>query len=435
MTMGIVIIIFFGLLSIILLAFFAGAEIAMISVNKVRIQLLAEGGGGIQNARILNDLLKDHEKVVSAMLIGVNFALIFGTAVMTFLLNSIVGDSYAIIITAGVMPPLYLIFGELIPKRICRVNADALALKYVRLIRFFYNNFYYIVRHFTFLLNILKSMIKSKARRTPVMTKEEIQYLIKMSESEGVIKKSEGRMIDSVFEFNKMHLNDVMTPRNDIFAVAMTASINEILENVIREKFSRIPVYDKSIDNILGFIYVPDLLLADRLEGKNVKDFLRNILFSPESKKIGVMLREMQKTKIHMSIVVDEFGQTAGLCTMEDLVEEIVGEIRDEYDVEEPEIVKITENSYLINAMMDIRDVASELGMTIENSEPDDVKTIGGLVISLLGRIPNPRDEVAIGGTRFIVEKVDKQRIRQLKVIKKAPGQTEEANAGNNSKS
>jgi len=427
--MGILIIFIFGIVSIVMLAFFAGAEVAMISVNKVRIQLLAEGGGGIQNARILNDLLKEHEMVVSAMLIGVNFALIFGTAVMTFLLNSYVGNSYAIIITTAIMPPLFLIFGELIPKKISRINADAVALKYVRVIRFFYNNFYYIVKHFTFLLRFLKKIVKSKAVRNPVMTKEEIQYLIKMSESEGVIKKSEGRMIDSVFEFNKMHLNDVMTPRNDVFAVSISSSISEILEHVVREKFSRIPVYDRNIDNILGFIYVPDLLLADRLEGKKVKDFLRNILFSPESKKIGLMLREMQKTKIHMSIVVDEFGQTAGLCTMEDLIEEIVGEIRDEYDVDEPEIIKITENSFLVNAMMDIEDVASELGMTIENDEPDDVKTIGGLVMSLLGRIPAQREEVSIGTTRFIVEKVDKQRIKQLKVIKKAASQTEETNA------
>ncbi|HNY13163.1 MAG TPA: hemolysin family protein, partial [Candidatus Wallbacteria bacterium] len=326
--------------SIMMLAFFAAAEVAVISVNKSRINLLAEGGGGILNAKIMNDLLKEHEMVISAMLLGVNFSIIFGTTVTTLALKYAVGDSMAVLATTLIMPPLFLVFGELVPKKVARLNADAFALKYVKVIRFFYNNFYFIIKHFTFLLSLIKGLIKATGKRNPTMTKEEIQYLIKISESEGVIKKTEGKMIDSVFSFNEMHLNDVMTPRNDVIAIQFGATLNDAIDLCIREGFSRIPVYEKSIDNIMGFLYVLDLIQHSQgLEGKTIKDFIRPVLFSPETKKIGMMLREMQKTKIHMSIVVDEYGQTAGVCTIEDVVEEIVGEIRDEYDVEEPEMV------------------------------------------------------------------------------------------------
>jgi putative hemolysin len=236
-------------------------------------------------------------------------------------------------------------------------------------------------------------------------------------------------MIESVFSFNKIFLNDVMTPRNDIVAVSAVLPLKDVLDVGIKEGFSRMPVYEKNIDNVLGFIYVLDLIQAINLEGKTLKDFIRPILFAPETKKLGVMLREMQKSKIHMNIVVDEYGQTAGLCTMEDLIEEIVGEIRDEYDVEEPEIVKINENVYLINAMMDIDDVASELNINIKLEEFEDVKTLGGLVISLTGRIPKVRDEVRVDNARFIVEKIDKHRIKQIKVVvKKARPEEKEQN-------
>ncbi|MEZ7893391.1 MAG: hemolysin family protein [Candidatus Wallbacteria bacterium] len=423
--MGIFWIVITGIISIAMLAFFSGAEVAMISINKVRIKLLAEGGGGIENARIMNELLKDHEKVISAMLIGVNISIILGTTIMTFMLNNLVKESASVLIMTIIMPPLYLIFGELIPKRICRGNADMLALKYVRVIRFFYNKFYYIVSHFTFLLDLVKRLFKSKQSNNPTMTKEEIQYLIKMSESEGVIKKSEMRMIDSIFEFNNKLLNDVMTPRNDIVAVQSSATLEDVLAIGVKEGFSRMPVYDKNIDNVSGFVYILDLIQSIDLQGKTLKDFIRPIHFSPETKKISAMLHEMQKTKIHMSIVVDEYGQTAGLCTIEDIIEEIVGEIRDEYDVEEPEMIKINENAYLFNAMMDLSDVCKKLDLSIESSDFEeldlgDIKTIGGFVISLIGRIPKLKDEISYKNIKFIVEKIDKQRIKQVKAIKKA---------------
>jgi len=415
--MGIAIIIITTIVSISMLAFFAAAEVAVISINKVRIKLLAEGGGGIQNAKIMNELLKEHEMVVSAMLVGVNLSIILGTAVITFMLNALLGQSMAIIITTIFLPPLFLFFGEVIPKKIGRQNADTFSLKYVKIIRFFYNAFYHVVNHFTFLLNIIKKIFKPGSKKNPTMTKDEIHRLIKLSESDGIIKKAEGRMIETIFSFNKIHLNDVMTPRNDIVALGVSTPLGEVIDIGIKEGFSRMPVYDKSIDNVLGFIYVLDLIQAINIEGKSVRDFIRPILFAPETKKIGLMLREMQKTKIHMSIVVDEYGQTAGLCTIEDLIEEIVGEIRDEYDVEEPEIVKINENVYLINAMMDIKDVATEFGLEIDFGEFDEVKTLGGLIISLLGKIPNPKDEIKLDGVRFIVEKIDKHRIKQVKMI------------------
>ncbi len=425
MLIGIILIIVTTIASLLMLAFFAAAEVAVISVNKVRIQLLAEGGGGIQNARIMNELLKEHEMVVSAMLIGVNIAIILGSVVVTFLLNEILGEKYAVVIATLILPPLFLFFGEVIPKKIGRLTADTFSLKYVRAIRFFYNLFYYPVRHFTFLLSIIKKIFKSGAKRKSTMTKEEIHHLIKLSESDGVIKKAEGKMIETIFSFNKIFLNDVMTPRNDIIALCVSTPLKDVLEVAVKEGFSRMPVYDKDIDNVLGFIYVLDLVQALNLEGKTLKDFIRPILFAPETKKIGIMLREMQKTKIHMVIIVDEYGQTAGLCTIEDLIEEIVGEIRDEYDVEEPQIVKINENVYLINAMMDIDDVAGELNIDISLEEFEDVKTLGGLVISLAGRIPQVRDEVRIKNARFIVEKIDKHRIKQIKVILKKARQGE----------
>ncbi|HOD41257.1 MAG TPA: DUF21 domain-containing protein, partial [Candidatus Wallbacteria bacterium] len=195
--MGIVLIIITTVLSILMLAFFAAAEVAVISVNKVRIQLLAEGGGGIQNAKIMCELLKEHEMVVSAMLVGVNIAIILGTSVVTFLLNNILGEKMAVVIATLLLPPLFLFFGEVIPKKIGRLTADTFSLKYVRAIRFFYNLFYYVVKHFTFLLDIIKKIFKKGTLKKSTMTKEEIHHLIKMSESDGVIKKAEGKMIET----------------------------------------------------------------------------------------------------------------------------------------------------------------------------------------------------------------------------------------------
>lgn len=415
MIVNILMVIIFLVFSLIMLAFFSASEVALISVNKMRIKLLAEGG--IQNAKIMHELLKNHELVVSAMLVGVNISIILGTTVVTFFLNNILGGKIAVMVTTFVLPPIFLLFGEIIPKKIGRLSSDNFSLKYVKFIKFFYNLFYYIVKHFTFLLGVLKKIFEFGNIRKLTMTKEDIKNLIKISESEGIIKKAEGQMIESVFAFNKKTLSSVMTPRNDIIALNISLTIKEVIDISVKEGFSRMPVYDKNIDNILGFVYVLDLIQAINLTDKTLRDFIRPILFAPETKKIDVMFREMQKTKIHMAVVVDEYGQTAGICTIEDLIEEIVGEIQDEYDVEEPEIIKINENVYLVNAMMDIEDVVRELNLNISINEFNDVKTIGGLVISLAGKIPQIRDQVVINNIKFIVEKIDKNRLKQIKIV------------------
>lgn len=405
-----------ALVFVFIVAFFSGSETAVISISRLKLKLMANSG--FRNAQILQEMMKEQEMLVSAMLVGLNIFVILGSTVVTALLVLALGEeskTFAVTITTLVLTPLYLIFGELIPKTIFRRHATRLALKHVYRIRLTYRILLPVIRHVTLLLNLIKKFTGVGGRSSEVaLTKDDIQKLIEMSEEEGILNSHEGEMIHSVFEFSELPVRDVMTPRSSIISVPIDASLADLVTTARANGFSRIPVYENDMDHMAGFIYIRDLFGQD-LEGCQLRDFLRPFMFMPETKHLGPLLGEMQKGKTQMAILVDEYGGVAGLCTMEDIIEEIVGDIRDEFDREEPLVQALQGNVFVIAGIMDLEEFCEEFSMSMD--EEVESITVGGFIIEKLGRVPSEGETVKINGMKFVIERVDRRRIFKVKYV------------------
>ena len=256
------------------------------------------------------------------------------------------------------------------------------------------------------------------------VTEEEIKTLVETGQAQGVLEEREQRMITSIFTIAEKPVREVMVPRTDIIGLDVDTPPHEILERITKVGHSRIPIYEGSADNIVGILYVKDLFrrLARGEKDVQIRPYLRPAQFVPESKKIADLLREMQRDKIHIAIVVDEYGGTSGLVTIEDLVEEIVGEIRDEYDLEPELVIPVSENEALLDARVPFDDVRETFDLDVPEEEgAQSYDTLGGFVVAQLGRFPRQGESVQAGGARFVVETVEGRRIRRVRVVKKAP--------------
>jgi CBS domain containing-hemolysin-like protein len=254
-----------------------------------------------------------------------------------------------------------------------------------------------------------------------LVTEEDIKSLVETGQAQGVLEEREQRMITSIFAISEKPVHEVMVPRTDIVAIDVNTPPEEILRDITKVGHSRIPVYEGSPDNIIGILYVKDLFrrLARGEKDVQIRPYLRPAQFVPESKKIDDLLREMQKEKIHIAIVVDEYGGTSGLVTIEDLVEEIVGEIRDEYDVEQEMVLPVSESEALMDARVPFEEVREAFALDLQSSENYD--TLGGFIVAQLGRFPKAGETIEAGGARFVVETVEGRRIRRVRVVKQAP--------------
>ena len=255
-------------------------------------------------------------------------------------------------------------------------------------------------------------------REVPFVNEEELKTLIDVGEDKGTLDQTEREMIHSIFEFGETMVREVMVPRMDMVCVEKSMPIEEVLTLVKEKGHSRIPVYSEQVDNIVGVLHVKDLLPYMRLKKEipGLVDLVRKAYFVPESKMIDELLREFQGERTHMAIVVDEYGGTAGLVTLEDVIEEIVGEIRDEYDKEKPLFRQVDEKVWLVDGKIDIEDLNEALGLEIPAEE--DYESLGGFIFSLLGRIPDEKEEVRYQDLRLIVEKVQRQRIEKVRVVR-----------------
>jgi CBS domain containing-hemolysin-like protein len=261
-----------------------------------------------------------------------------------------------------------------------------------------------------------------------LVTEDDIRSLVETGQAQGLIEEREQRMITSVLAIAEKPVREVMVPRTDIVAIDVNTPSDEILRIITNIGHSRIPVYEGSPDNITGILYVKDLFrrLARGEKDVQIRPYLRPAQFVPETKKIDELLRDMQKEKVHIAIVVDEYGGTSGLVTIEDLVEEIVGEIRDEYDVEQEMVLPISETEALMDARVPFEDVRETFELDLPSDEPSpNYDTLGGFVVAQLGRFPKSGEAVEAGGARFVVESVEGRRIRRVRVIKKAPATAE----------
>jgi gliding motility-associated protein GldE len=397
---------------LVLSGFFSGSETALISLNKFRLRKLIREGH--KNAILLEKLLKDPNKMLAAILVGNNLVNVAIAALMTSLAINAFG-SKGVGIATGVATLLILVFGEILPKSYATKNSEKLSLWAAKPVQITILMFSPVVNLFSILTGVLLS-ITGGEKRYPFVSEEELKLLMDLGAEEGVIQEAEKEMIHGVFEFGETMAREIMTQRTDMKRVNVDSSIGDILEFVISTGHSRIPVYENNIDNIIGILYAKDLFqhIKDKKEF-DLRQAVRPAYFVPETKNLDDLFREMRAKKVQIAIVLDEYGGTAGLVTLEDLLEEIVGEISDEYDVEEHPVKIIDENTVIVDAKMPIEEVGDLLSVKLKT---DGQESIGGLVYSLFDRIPKEKDSITSEGLAFMVEEMIGKRILKVKITK-----------------
>lgn len=413
------IIILFLLIS--LSAFFSSAETALTAVNKIRIRSLAEEG--VKSAIIVNKLIEDPTKMLGAILIGNNIvnltASSLSTTIAIHLCNKMgMGNnaSIGIGIATAIVTILILIFGEITPKTLATLNSEKLALSYGKIIYFLgqlLTPAIYIVNKLSLALLLLFHIDPNE--KVASMTENELRTIVNVSHEEGVIETEERHMITNVVDFGDSLAKDVMVPHIDMEFTNVNATYDELVSDFEEEKFSRLPVYEDSRDNVIGIINLKDVFFyKGKKEDFHIRDFMRDPYFTYEYQKTSELLLELRKASSSVAIVLDEYGSTAGLITLEDLLEEIVGDIKDEYDDdEEDQIQQIAPNEYMIEGSTKLDDINDSLGLTLES---DDYNSIAGHIINLLEHLPVVGESVTEGNITFTVHTMDKNRIDKVHV-------------------
>ena len=398
---------------ILLSALFSSAETSLTTSNKLKIQSLADQGS--KRARILLKISEDSGKMLSAILIGNNLVNNAATALTTSLIIQLFGNS-AVGIATGVITLLILIFGEISPKTLATIHSEKMALLYAPLIHFLMKIFTPVI----FIVNKLSMGVLFLLRVNPdqkvnTMTEHELRTIVDVSHEDGVIESEEKEMIYNVFDMGDAKAKDIMVPRVHVTFADINSTYDELIEIFREDKFTRLPIYEETTDNVVGTINMKDLLLYNYNDKKefHVRDILREAYFTYEYKSISELLVEMRQASINIAIVLDEYGETAGLITLEDLLEEIVGEIHDEYDENEEEFVRqINDREYIIEGSMNLDDLNDSLGLNLAS---EDYDSLGGFIIEHLDRLPEQGDELTTDdGIRLVVEALQKNRVESV---------------------
>ncbi|WP_129723461.1 HlyC/CorC family transporter [Xylanivirga thermophila] len=401
-------------------AFFSASETALMAISKIRIKHMTEEK--VKGSELVTKLIEKPNKLLGAILVGNNLTNVGASAIATSIAIDRFGST-GVGIATGIMTLLLLIFGEITPKTLAVNNSEKFALKVAKPIYVITVIFAPIVNLFTKATNGVIKLLGGKVEnQDPFITEDELKTIVNVSYEEGVLEDNEKEFIYNVFEFGDSQVGDVMIPRIDMIAIEVETSYQEIL-NIIKEKrYSRMPVYKDNIDNIIGIIHIKDLVGING-ESKNfdITKYLKEPFYTFEFKNTAELFEDMRKNRVSMSIVLDEYGGTVGLITMEDLVEEIVGDIDDEYDDYDDDIEIINNNEYIVKGNTKIDLVNETLGLNIES---DDLDSIGGFIIGQLGRMPKAGENLEWKNVNFIVENVRKNRIDTLKIIRKSQNET-----------
>lgn len=415
------------LLLLALSAFFSSAETAMTTVNKIRIQTLAEEGN--KRAVTLLKAVNDSGKMLSAVLIGNNIVNLSASALATSVTIKLFGNA-AVGIATGILTLLILILGEITPKTVATIYSEQLALTYSKLVyglMVLLTPVIYLVNKLSLGLLILFRVDPNGKNST--MTESELRTIVNVSHEEGVIESEERQMIYNVFDFGDSQAKDVMVPRIDVTFVDVESTYEELIELFKEDKFTRLPVYEETTDNIIGIINMKDLLLLDSKENFSIRSILREAYFTYEYKNTSELLMEMRENSINFAIVLDEYGATAGLVTLEDLLEEIVGDIRDEYDDQEEEEITeiIPQREYLSLGSTKLDDLNEELHLNLES---EDYDSIGGYIIEQLDRFPVTGEElITPDHIRMSVDSVVKNRIELVHIYLPSKEEVSESDA------
>lgn len=392
-------------------AFFSSSETALVTVNKIRMKNLAENGDK-RAAKVLK-VTSDSGKMLSAILIGNNIVNIFASSLATILASDIFGDIGPGIAT-GVLTLVILIFGEVSPKTMATIKADNFALAIAGII----DVLMFVLTPVIFIINTFASAVLRLLRINPddadkAMTEDEIRSIVDESQESGAIEDEEREMIHNVFDFGDSLAKEVMVPRIDMTFVHVDASYEELIDIYRENKYTRLPVYEESTDYILGIINMKDVILIEDAKNFSIRDIIRKPYFTYEHKNTSDLFIEMRQASIPLAIVLDEYGVTAGLVTLEDLLEEIVGEIRDEYDSDEEDAIEqLSEYEYLILGSTNLDDVNDALDLEFES---DDYDTIGGYCLQLLDHLPEENETIFTeDGVVIKIKEVDKNRIERI---------------------
>ncbi len=398
---------------LVLSAFFSSAETALTTVSRLRVMTLAEEGN--KSASVLLKVIDNKEKMLSAILIGNNIVNISVSSLTTILVTNLFG-SYAVSIATGLLTILVLIFGEITPKTFATFHNEKISLKYARIIyaiMWVLTPVIFIINKLAFLVMLL---FKSEnSAKTSTYTENELKTIVNVSHAEGVIETEEHEMLQNIFEFSDRQAKDVMIPRVDVCMLEVSSTYDEIMETFRANRYTRIPIYEDSTDNVIGIINIKDLVLYKHGESFSIRNYLREPYYTYEYKKLSDLLLEMKKASANITIILDEYGAASGLLTLEDLVEEIVGDIKDEYDYDEEDLLKaVSDTEYIVEAQMNLDDFNDILGTKLVSDEYDSV---GGFIIEHLDRMAHTGDMVETPDISFLVDSTDKNRIEKVHVF------------------
>lgn len=400
------------LISLFLSAYFSAMETAAASLSEVKTKQLFTN----DEENNLSMRITQRNKVLNTIFLGNTLFNIINVFLIVDILSRYI-SSHTLLISAFAAFILILMFGETIPKTLAQYEVINMSVGHVKML----NKFYIIFSPIIFISNILTAVslkfFGKSLKKDPKFSEDELEFLINVGEKEGKLQPDKGEMITNIFDISDIDVKEIMVPRTDVTAVPENISTEEIKQIIRETEYSRIPVYRNSLDNIIGILYVKDLI---RLKGTDysVEDLLKLVrkpLFVPETKKIDLMLKEFQKNKLHIAVVVDEYGGTAGIITMEDILEEIVGDILDEYDIDSEEIKQISENKYIINGRMTVNDFCDHFNID-EFDEDDDYDTVAGLVFDIAGEVPKIGDEFAWNNFKFTIKRLENRRIDLMEV-------------------
>ena len=401
---------------LLLSAFFSSAETSLTTVNKIRIQSLAEQGN--RNAKTLEKVISDSSKMLSTILIGNNIVNISASSLATTITMRLFGNAF-VSLSTGLLTLLVLIFGEITPKTMATIHSEKIALSYARIIyalMILFTPIVFIVKHLSFLM--LRLLRVDPNAKGSSMTEHELRTIVNVSQEDGVIESEEKQMIYNVFDFGDSVAKDIMIPRIDMTFVDVNCTYNELMEIYRDVKYTRFPVFEENTDNVVGTINVKDLLLLsqEEMEQFSIRSILREPYFTYEHKSTADLLLEMRESSYNLAIVLDEYGSTAGLVTTEDLLEEIVGEIRDEYDEGEDEEIRVIvpEKEYIVDGSSKLNDISEALNIELES---EDYDSIGGYIIEHLDSLPAQGQGITLeNGIRLVADVVKKKRIEQVHV-------------------
>ena len=397
---------------LVLSALFSSSETALTTVNRIRVRTLA--GQGDKRAMTLLAVLQNPEKMLSVILIGNNVVNLYASSLATTVTLSLFGSKLVGVAT-GILTLAVLVFGEVAPKTMASRNAEQIALRAagpVKVLMWLFTPLVFVVNNLARL--VMKLFGADRPSKRELMTAEELRTIVQVGHEDGVIENSERKMIDNVFDFGDRNARDIMIPRIDMTCIDVEAGYDELMEVVREEKYTRIPVYKESTDTIVGILNIKDLLFRAQDKPFRIAELMRKPLFTYEQKKTSELMVEMRKNYTNLAIVLDEYGVTAGMVTMEDILEEIVGEIRDEYDRdEEKSIRRIAPNTYLIEGNVKIDDVNEVLQLHLAS---EDYESIGGYVLEQLEHFPKEGECVTKGGISFTVTRMEQTRIAEVKL-------------------